>query len=292
MNLVVGATGILGMQIVMDLAAAGRKVRALVRKSSDPGKVAALRGAGAEVVEADLKHPASLAHACAGITNLILTATSTSSRAEGDSIQTVDRLGNLALIDAAKAAGVAHVVFVSFPKHPIGFPLQDAKQAVEAALIGSGLGYTILQPPHYWEIWCSPALGFDVAAGKVQILSTGEGKNSWISLFDVAKAAIASIDNPAAKNRVFAFGGPEPLSQLEIVRRFSAARGREFELARIPAEALRAQLDGSRDDLERSFAGLMLVTGEGGWVFDPGEARAALGIEPRSIDDFIAGFIA
>src|SRR5215211_7601119 len=109
MDLVVGATGILGLQIVSRLAGAGRPVRALVRESSDPAKVATLREAGAEIALADLKQPESLARACAGVKNLILTASSTLSRIEGDSIETVDRLGNLALIDAAKAARVAHV---------------------------------------------------------------------------------------------------------------------------------------------------------------------------------------
>ncbi len=288
MVLVVGATGVLGLQIVLGLADAGRRVRALVRESSDPGKVAALRNAGAELVVADLKQPESLAQACAGVSHLILTASSTLSRVEGDSIETVDRLGNLALIDAARAAGVEHVVFVSFPRHELAFPLQDAKVAVETALMGSGLAYTILQPPHFWEIWASPALGFDAAGGKARIFSTGEGQNSWISLFDVAKAAIASLDRPAARNRVLTFGGPEPLSQLELVRRVAAARGKELELERIPAEALRAQLAGPGGDLERSFAALMLITGEGGWVFDPGEARAVLGIELASIDGYLA----
>ena len=297
-TLVVGATGVVGSQIVSGLASTGRTertghtVRALVRESSAPAKVAALESAGAEIVPADLKDPASLARACAGVQSLILTATSTLSRAGGDSIDSVDRRGNLALIEAAKAAGVEHVVFVSFPRHELSFPLQDAKRAVEAALIDSGMAYTILQPPHFWEIWCSPALGFDIAGGKARIFGSGEGQNSWISLFDVVKAAIASIDNPAARNRVLAFGGPEPLSQLDIVRRVSAALGRELEVERVPAEALRGQLATSTDDLERSFAALMLVCGEGRWVFDPAEARAALGLEPQSIDGFIAGAVA
>lgn len=295
-NLVVGATGVVGSQIASGLAGrtggAEHTLRALVRESSAPAKVAALRDAGAEIAVADLKHPESIARACAGVTNLILTATSTLSRADGDSIDTVDRRGNLALIEAAKAAGVEHVVFVSFPPHAIEFPLQDAKRAVEAAVIESGMAYTILQPPHFWEIWCSPALGFDVAGGTARIFGTGEGQNSWVSLVDVAKAAIASIDNPAARNRVLAFGGPEPLSQLEIVRRAAAARGSELSLERVPAEALRAQIAASTDDLERSFAALMIITGEGGWVVDPAEARAVLGIEPQSIDGFIAGAVA
>lgn len=285
-NLVVGATGVVGSQVAASLAGAGRKVRALVRERSAPDKVAALAGAGVETAVADLKDPESLARACAGVTNLVLTASSTLSRGEGDSIDSVDRRGNLALIEAAKRADVEHVVFVSFPKHPIEFPLQDAKRAVEAALVESGMAYTILQPPHFWEIWCSPALGFDVAGGKARIFGSGEGQNSWISLFDVVKATVASLDNPAARNRVLAFGGPEPLSQLEIVRRVGAARGKELELERVPAEALRAQL-ASGDDLQRSFAALMLVCGEGGWAFDPAEARAALGIELQSIDGFI-----
>lgn len=288
MNLVVGATGVLGMQIALGLARGGRPVRVLVRETSDPQKVAALREAGAEVVVADLKQPDSLARACAGVTNLVLTASSTLSRAAGDSIDTVDRRGNLALIDAAKSAGVDHVVFVSFPRHAVAFPLQDAKRAVEAALIESGLAYTILQPPHYWEIWCSPGLGFDLAAGKVRIFGTGEGKHSWVSFLDVARAAIAALDNPAARNRVLAFGGPEALSQLDIVKRVEDATGRKLELERIPAEALRAQLDGSTDDIERTFAGLMLVTSEGGWVFDPGEVRSVLGIVPSTIDGYLA----
>lgn len=295
--LVVGATGVLGSQIVAGLAGAGpggagRKVRALVRQSSAPAKVSALRAAGAEIAVADLKDPATIARACAGVRSLILTATSTLSRADGDSIDTVDRGGNLALIEAARAAGVGHVVFVSFPPHPLQFPLQDAKRAVEATLIASGMAYTILQPPHFWEIWCSPALGFDVAGGKAQIFGAGEGQNSWISLFDVARAAIAAIDRPAAMNRVLAFGGPEPLSQLEIARRVGAARGAALELLHVPAEALRAQLAGGGDDLQRSFAALMLVCAEGGWVFDPAEARAALGIELAPISGFIAGAVA
>jgi uncharacterized protein YbjT (DUF2867 family) len=288
MNLVVGATGFLGLQIVQDLIASGRKVRALVRDSSDPERVAALRAAGAELVTADLKDPEALQRACAGVTNVFLSTTSTRSRADGDSIASVDRDGNLALVAAAKAAGVGHIVFISFPKHEVAFPLQDAKRAVEAAIQASGTGYTILQFPHFWEGWCSPALGFDAAGGTARIFGDGEGTNSWISLFDVAKAAVASIDNPATKQRVLQVGGPDPLSQNEIVRRFHAAGGRALTLETIPAEALRGQLATSTDDMERTFAALMLITAVGGWVFDPKEAREALGFSPGSIDGFLA----
>lgn len=64
MNLIAGATGMVGSEICRLLKAQGKPVRALVRKSSAPEKVAALRALGAEIVVGDLKDPASLAAAC------------------------------------------------------------------------------------------------------------------------------------------------------------------------------------------------------------------------------------
>ena len=70
MNLVIGATGRLGSEVCRQLAAKGKPVRALVRATSDPGKVEALRSCGAEIVQGDLRDRASLSAACQGITNL------------------------------------------------------------------------------------------------------------------------------------------------------------------------------------------------------------------------------
>ena len=149
MDLVVGATGILGGEICRGLIAEGRSVRALVRSSSAPDKVAALEAAGVTTVVGDMKHPTSLAAACAGVDTVISTASSTLSRAEGDDIETVDRHGHFHLVDAAKEAGASRFIFVSFPPDDSSFPLQDAKRAVEAAIVGSGLPYTILHPTHF-----------------------------------------------------------------------------------------------------------------------------------------------
>ena len=105
-TLLVGATGLLGADICEHLTEAGHRVRALVRPTSDPARRAALQRFGAELVEGDLKEPASIARACAGIDAVISTASATLSRQSGDSIETVDRDGQLTLVDAARAAGV------------------------------------------------------------------------------------------------------------------------------------------------------------------------------------------
>ena len=60
MNLVVGATGSLGSEIVKLLADAGKPSRALVRPTSDQKKVHQLQTLGAEIVSGDLKDRPSL----------------------------------------------------------------------------------------------------------------------------------------------------------------------------------------------------------------------------------------
>src|SRR5687768_15904350 len=115
MNLVVGSTGLLGTEICRLLAAEGKPVRALVRQTSDPTKVAQLESLRVEIVQGDLKDRSSLVAACRNVNAVISTASSTLSRTAGDSIQTVDLEGQINLIDAAKAAGVRRFILISFP---------------------------------------------------------------------------------------------------------------------------------------------------------------------------------
>jgi len=256
MNLVVGATGLVGGQICRLLVERGERVRGLVRPSSDPARVEELQALGIETVPGDLKDPASLRAACAGVSTVLSTATSTISRGDGDSIETVDRQGQLSLVDAAESAGVARFVFVSFPEMEPDSPLQRAKREVEGRLRSSAMTATILQPTYFTEIWLSPAVGFDAANAQAQIFGAGDNRLSWISLRDVARAAVEA----PAEDAVIELGGPEALSQLEVVEIFEQETGRSFALQHVPAEALEAQAAGAADPLEQSFAALMLAT--------------------------------
>src|SRR6478672_7660315 len=104
MNLVVGATGLLGTEICRQLRAKNLPVRALVRGDSPASQ--ALAAMGAELVRGDLKDISSLEAACRGVTAVITTANTVTRRGKGDSAKATDRDGNLSLIDAAKKAGV------------------------------------------------------------------------------------------------------------------------------------------------------------------------------------------
>lgn len=129
MHLVVGATGLLGIEICRRLVDAGKPVRALVRPTSNPARLEELRGLGVSLVEGDLKDPSSLEAACRGMKAVLSTASSTLSRQPGDSIRSVDRDGQLSLVDAAESAGVKQFVFISFRKNPeLHYPLDDSKR--------------------------------------------------------------------------------------------------------------------------------------------------------------------
>jgi len=285
MNLVVGATGLLGSEICRLLAAEGKLVRALVRTTSEQSKVSQLESLNIEIVRGDLKQPFSLADACRSASVVISTASATLSRQEGDSIQTVDLEGQINLIDAAKTANVKHFVLISFPQTDVEFPLQDAKRAVEDYLKDSGLIYTILQPTFFMEVWFSPALGFDAANAKAQICGSGEKRTSWISYKDVAKFAAASIDNSDALNAVIELGGPEALSPLEVVQIFEKARGQKFDIQHVPEQALREQLEGDGNPVDKTFAALMLNNSQG-TVIDMQDTIKKFPVRLSSLRDF------
>jgi NADH dehydrogenase len=283
MILVIGATGMLGSEICRLLADQGRPVRALVRATSNPDTIARLTGFGAELVRGDLRDRASLDAACRGVNVVISTASSTVSRQEGDSIDSVDRQGQLNLIEAAAGAGVSHFILISFSAVDIEFPLQTAKRTAEDRLRRSGMAYTILQPTCFAEVWLSPMLGFDVAHARAQIYGSGRNPTSWISFRDVAECAVAALDNPRAMNAVIRLGGPEALSPSEVVSLAEQVTGKTFEVQYVPEEALWAQYRGATDPLQQSFAGLMLYYARGD-VIDPKEALAAFpNYRPRSV---------
>jgi len=108
--LVVGATGVLGMEVCRQLAAAGKKVKGLVRTSSQKEKVNALHEVGVQTVTGDMKDLQSLYRAFQNVDAVISTATSTISHQQGDSIETVDLSGQLNVAEVASVARVQHVV--------------------------------------------------------------------------------------------------------------------------------------------------------------------------------------
>ena len=288
MVLIVGSTGLVGTEICRLLAEQKIPFRALIRKDSAAGKIEILKSLGAELVVGDLKDPASIADACAGIDKIVSTASCTLTGREGDSIETVDHQGELDLVKAAKNAGVKRFVFISFPQnHTYPNPLCDAKRAVEEALADSKMTVSSLQANYFMEVWLSPALGFDFENGKARVYGSGDSKLSWISFKDVARFAAAALQSDFAANKIVSIGGPEALSPKEIIQIFEKTHGKNFEIEHVPTEALEQQKLGSPYPLEQSFAALMLAYANGiGFNMDMSETAKHIATPLTSVEDY------
>jgi uncharacterized protein YbjT (DUF2867 family) len=284
--LVVGSTGFLGMEICRQLVNSGKNVKALVRSTSDPEKIKALQRMGVETREGDLKNTVSIIKAMDGIDSVISTASSTLSRQEGDSIESVDENGQLNLVQAATDGGVNQFIFISIYPMSQQFPLQTAKRNVEKKLMGSKLNYTILQSGFFMEVWLSPAVGFDFPKSNVTIYGEGKNKLCWISLSDVAAIAVASLVNEAARNSVFQVGGPEAMSPLEVVKIFENHIGNGFAIVYVPIAALQARKTAATESLDESFAALMLAYAEGDNI-DMTEIRKVYPFRLTSVIDYV-----
>lgn len=283
MILVAGATGALGGMVARDLLARGDAVRVLVRAGSGYGD---LVEQGAHPVMGDLKDPASLARACAGITTVITTANS-AARGGPDTVATVDRDGNRALIDAARDAGVQHFIFVSAlgasPQSPVEF--LRAKADTEHHLAGSGMTYTILQPNMFMEVWIGMLVGMPLQQGMpVTLIGRGDHRHAMVSTRDVAAFVVAAVTNPAARNATLVIGGPEARTWTQVVELAGSVVGRSLDVQYVaPGEPLPGRPPIAA---EMGAAFEMYET-----VIDMKETAATYGVQLTTIEAFLRGML-
>lgn len=273
----------LGKEICRRLKHGGEQVRALVRTAE---KAQDAEAQGLTSVLGDLKDPASLPNLVKGAAAVVSTASATISRGAGDSIETVDRAGNLALAEAARRAGVTKFVFISIP-HEMKYdsPLDRAKREVEAALKGSGMDYTILNANMFMEVWLGPHLGFDYPNARARIYGEGRNPISWVSYLDVAALAVESLARPAASRRELPVGGPEALSPLDVVKIFENATRRQFAIEHVPEQELRRQWETATEPFPKTFAALMLQYANG-WVSHMSETLEAIPLRLRPVREY------
>jgi NADH dehydrogenase len=223
MILVVGATGRLGGSIARALLERGRPVRVLVRDGSgfDDDRAESVRG--------DLKDLESLSEACQGVDVVVTTANAIASRHAEDTIESVDRAGNLNLIQAARSQGVRHFVFVSAlgatADHVV--PFIRAKGETERALRDSGLSWTILRPDPFMDALFPFIIGPALEGHEVTLVGEGRMRHSMVAMQDVVAYAVAAVDQREAANQVLAIGG-QPVTWRDVVDTFSDVLGRSI----------------------------------------------------------------
>lgn len=225
-GLIVGGTGALGRAVAGRLLAAVAPVRLTTRK---PEKAAALVAAGAEVIRADLLDKASLRHACEQSDTVVAAAHSIFGRGRAASAH-VDGRGHRDLIDAARSAGVRHFVYTSaYDSGPAlrAIPIFHFKYEIEDYLKASGMSYTILRPTAFTESHAQMLIGDPILrSGKVVLFGRGDKPRNFVAADDVAYFAELALNEASLKNQTVSIGGPENLTNMDVVRLYERLAGR------------------------------------------------------------------
>ncbi len=110
MNLVTGATGLLGSHIAEQLCKRGEHVQALVRNTSDTSFLDAI---GVEKVYGDLSDKEALKRACDGVKIVYHAAAKVGDWGPWEEFQRISIDGTVNLLEAASAAGVERFLHIS-----------------------------------------------------------------------------------------------------------------------------------------------------------------------------------
>jgi uncharacterized protein YbjT (DUF2867 family) len=233
--LIVGATGTLGRQIARRALDEGYEVRCLVRSFS---KASFLREWGAELVRGDLCDSESLPPALEGVTAVIDAATARAT--DTLTLRQVDWQGQVALIQAAQAAGVERFVFMSIldaEKFP-DVPLMDVKRCVELFLAESGLNYTILRTTGFLQGLIGQ-YAIPILENHAVWVMNQTSAIAYMDTQDVARFAVRALQVPETSNRTFPVVGPRAWEAYEIIRLCERLSGKEAKVTRVPTALLR-----------------------------------------------------
>ncbi len=233
--LVVGGTGTLGRQIVLQALTKGYPVRCMVRNFR---RANFLKEWGAELVYGDLSVPETIPPCFRGITAVI--DASSSRPSDEDSLKTVDWDGKLALIESAKAANVKRFIFCSTQnlEQFSNIPFMEMKQGIEIRLKNSNIPYTIFRLTGFYqgliEQYAIPILE------NLPIWVTNEKTCvSYMDTQDIAKFCLRSLQLPQTENKTFFLGGPKGWVSREIISLCEQLAGQTAEVKQIPVFALK-----------------------------------------------------
>ena len=208
---VTGSTGWLGGLVAHDLAGRGVAQRLLVRDLARAPELP-----HAVPAQCSYGDRAAAERALAGVRTLLMV-----SAAEQE-----DRLAeHRAFVDAAAAAGVEHVVYISFfgAAPTATFTLARDHWATEEHLKASGMAWTFLRDNLYLEFMDHMVGDDGVIRGPA-----GHGRAAVVSHGDIARAAVAVLLDPGAHaGSTYDLTGPEALSLAEMATVITEVTGRD-----------------------------------------------------------------
>lgn len=233
--LIIGGTGTLGRQIVLQALTKGYPVRCVVRNFR---KANFLKEWGAELVYGDLNKPETIPPCLQGITAIIDASTSRAN--ELASLRKVDWEGKLYLIEAAKIARIKRFIFFSAQniEQFQDIPLMKVKNGIEIKLKESEIPYTIFRLTGFYqgliEQYAIPILE------NLPIWVTNENTNiSYMDTQDIAKFCLRSLQISQTENKVFLLSGVKGWVSSEIINLCEQLAGQEAQIKKVPLYLLK-----------------------------------------------------
>jgi uncharacterized protein YbjT (DUF2867 family) len=241
---VTGATGRQGGATAHRLLAAGRPVRALVRDTTSPA-ARSLETAGAELVRGDFDDPPSLPAALEGAAALF--AVPPVAFGPGGSDVEREFTRGRALIDAAAAVGVEHVVFTgiaSTPGRPGG---SEGKRRIEDHLRERIRSATVLRPVRFMSNYIgSTPIGLDgIVDGVHRHIFPPDEPVQIIAVEDIAEFAALAFDRPdrfAGRTLELAGDAPTPAEAVSAISEATGTAVRYEQITHAEATALNPEI--------------------------------------------------
>jgi NAD(P)H dehydrogenase (quinone) len=258
---VTGASGEIGRKVATRLAALGVPQRLIVRDSTRAPSLP-----GTEVVEASsYGNATAMLQALTGVQTLFLVSArdrfgvAHASARNHTAPPPYNRLQqHYTAIDAAAAAGVRHIVYLSVVKAAphATFILARDHYHTEQHIRASGMLFTFLRTGLYTD-----NVPQCVSSDGVIRAPAGTGRAAWVTRDDIADVAVAVLTGTGHARHTYDVTGPEAITMAKTAEILSAAVGQKIIYqAQTPQEA-RAHRTTSR--LEKFNAERLMLTGQG-----------------------------
>jgi uncharacterized protein YbjT (DUF2867 family) len=277
--LVVGGTGLLGEQVVAELRSRGKRVRALVRPTSDATR---LERTGVEIARGDMMDPASLLDAMDSADAVVSTAAGYTRHSKGDTNE-IDTIGNRNLADAASRVGVRRFVLTSIltcdqtPQVPHFWHKKLAEDRLEEL----GVPFVALRPGAFLDMIVR--MGGDPFA-KRRLMWFGSPKIplTFVLTQDLAGYLAEAVDAPGVDGQRIDIGWDRPVSMQDIAQISGQLLTQQIRVRTIPAGVINAAgaVVGRFSSTVNDMAAMMRWFQTGRYVADPSRQREVFGQLP------------